>query len=145
MEVEPSTWYSSRDTHPSIDPAHWRLTSQPCLCSNHHSTWAHNVMTWLCYSWQYGPVVNDAMPLPSQIMCADSFWENTKNIFAFGFIFWKLNGTGSWHPSSWKDLHILLKHPVISNHGYGLVQNTTLSLSYHFVILIKTQMYKETK
>ena len=41
MEVEPSTWYSSRDTHPSIDPAHWRLTSQPCLCSNHHSTWAH--------------------------------------------------------------------------------------------------------
>ena len=41
MEVEPSTWYSSRDTHPSIDPAHWRLTSQPCLCSNHHSTWSH--------------------------------------------------------------------------------------------------------
>ena len=43
MEVEPSTWYSSRDTHPSIDPAHWRLTSQPCLCSNHHSTWAHKL------------------------------------------------------------------------------------------------------
>ena len=43
MEVEPSTWYSSRDTHPSIDPAYWCLTSQPCLCSNHHSTWAHVV------------------------------------------------------------------------------------------------------
>ena len=41
MEVEPSTWYPSRDTHPSIDLAHWRLTSQPCLCPNHHSTWAH--------------------------------------------------------------------------------------------------------
>ena len=41
MEMEPSTWYSSRDTHPSFDPTHWRLTSQPCLCSNHHSTWAH--------------------------------------------------------------------------------------------------------
>ena len=40
MEVEPSTWYSSRVTLPSHDPAHWRLTSQPCLCSNHHSTWA---------------------------------------------------------------------------------------------------------
>ena len=43
MAVEPSTWYSSRGTHPSIDPAHWRLTSQPCLCSNHHSTWGHSV------------------------------------------------------------------------------------------------------
>ena len=42
MEVEPSTWYSSRVTLPSHDLAHWRLTSQPCLCSNHHSTWAHN-------------------------------------------------------------------------------------------------------
>ena len=41
MEVEPSTWYSSRVTLPSHDLAHWRLTSQPCLCSNHHSTWAH--------------------------------------------------------------------------------------------------------
>ena len=40
MEVEPSTWYSSRVTLPSHDIAHWRLTSQPCLCSNHHSTWA---------------------------------------------------------------------------------------------------------
>ena len=40
MEVEPSTWYSSRVTLPSHDLAHWRLTSQPCLCSNHHSTWA---------------------------------------------------------------------------------------------------------
>ena len=40
MEVEPSTWYSSRVTLPSHDPAHWRLTNQPCLCSNHHSTWA---------------------------------------------------------------------------------------------------------
>ena len=40
MEVEPSTWYSSRVTLPSHDPAHWRLTSQPCLCPNHHSTWA---------------------------------------------------------------------------------------------------------
>ena len=39
--MEPSTWYSSRDTHPSINPAHWRLTSQPCLCPYHHSTWAH--------------------------------------------------------------------------------------------------------
>ena len=29
--------------HPSkyINTAHWGLTSQPCLCSNHHSTWAH--------------------------------------------------------------------------------------------------------
>ena len=36
MEVEPCTWYSSRDTHPSIDPAHWWLTSQPCQCPNHH-------------------------------------------------------------------------------------------------------------
>ena len=44
MEVEPSTWYSSRDTYPSIDPAHWRLTSQPSLCSNHDSTWAHNYL-----------------------------------------------------------------------------------------------------
>ena len=43
MEVEPSTWYSSRVTLPSHDLAHWRLTSQPCLCSNHHSTWAHYV------------------------------------------------------------------------------------------------------
>ena len=43
MEVEPSTWYSSRVTLPSPDPAHWRLTSQPCLCSNHHSTWAHKL------------------------------------------------------------------------------------------------------
>ena len=42
MEVEPSTWYSSRVTLPSHDLAHWRLTSQPCLCSNHHSTWAHS-------------------------------------------------------------------------------------------------------
>ena len=41
MEVEPSTWYSSRVTHPSSDPAHWCLISQPCLCSNHHCTWAH--------------------------------------------------------------------------------------------------------
>ena len=41
MEVEPSTWYSSRVTLPSHDLAHWCLTSQPCLCSNHHSTWAH--------------------------------------------------------------------------------------------------------
>ena len=41
MEVEPNTWYSSRVTLPSHDLAHWRLTSQPCLCSNHHSTWAH--------------------------------------------------------------------------------------------------------
>ena len=41
MEVEPSTWYSSRVTLPSTDPAHWRLTSQPCLCFNHHSPWAH--------------------------------------------------------------------------------------------------------
>ena len=40
MEVEPSTWYSSWVTLPSHDLAHWRLTSQPCLCSNHHSTWA---------------------------------------------------------------------------------------------------------
>ena len=40
MEVEPSTWYSSRVTLPSPDPAHGRLTSQPCPCSNHHSTWA---------------------------------------------------------------------------------------------------------
>ena len=46
MEVEPSTWYSSRVTLPSHDLAHWRLTSQPCLCSNHHSTWAHKAITW---------------------------------------------------------------------------------------------------
>ena len=44
MEEEPSTWYSSRVTLPSHDLAHWRLTSQPCLCSNHHSTWAHVVI-----------------------------------------------------------------------------------------------------
>ena len=44
MEVEPSTWYSSRVTLPSHDLAHWRLTSQPCLCSNHHSTWAHCIL-----------------------------------------------------------------------------------------------------
>ena len=43
MEVEPSTWYSSRVTLPSHDLAHWRLTSQPCLCSNHHSTWAQYI------------------------------------------------------------------------------------------------------
>ena len=24
-----------------IDGANWHLTSQPCLCTNHHSTWAH--------------------------------------------------------------------------------------------------------
>ena len=34
MEVKPSIWYSSRVTLPSTDPTHWRLTSQPCLCSN---------------------------------------------------------------------------------------------------------------
>ena len=45
MEVEPSTWYSSRVTLPSHDLAHWRLTSQPCLCSNHHSTWVHQVFS----------------------------------------------------------------------------------------------------
>ena len=49
MEVEPSTWYSSRVTLPSHDLAHWRLTSQPCLCSNHHSTWAHNIILGLVY------------------------------------------------------------------------------------------------
>ena len=49
MEVEPSTWYSSRDTHSSIDPAHWRLTSQPCLCSNHHSNRAQNVNSKVHY------------------------------------------------------------------------------------------------
>ena len=41
MEVEPSTCYSSRVTLPCADPAQWHLTSQPRLCSNHHSTWAH--------------------------------------------------------------------------------------------------------
>ena len=61
MEVEPSTWYSSRATLPSTDPTHWRLTSQPCLCSNHHSTWAH---MWGCmcstgpfqYRWLMGNI-----------------------------------------------------------------------------------------
>ena len=46
MEVEPSTWYSSRVTLPSHDLAHWRLTSQPCLCSNHHSTWVPRIYDW---------------------------------------------------------------------------------------------------
>ena len=57
MEVEPSTWYSTRDTHPSIDPAHWRLTSQPCLCSNHHSTWAHNYQVKITALCHYSDVI----------------------------------------------------------------------------------------
>ena len=59
MEVEPSTWYSSRVILPSIDPAHWGLTSQLCLCSNHHSTWAHLLLRGIFRSSvsQYPPDV----------------------------------------------------------------------------------------
>ena len=45
MGVELSTWYSSQVILPCIDPAQWRLTSQPCLCPNHHSTWAYFVLS----------------------------------------------------------------------------------------------------
>ena len=53
MEVEPSTWYSLQDTLPGTDPAHWRLTSRPCLCSNHHSTWAQLMDHHFSSKWQH--------------------------------------------------------------------------------------------
>ena len=104
MEVEPSTWYSSRDTHPSIDPAHWRLTSQSCLCSNHHSTWALNYRQFV-FRWYSTP--------PSRL------W-----IFAFG-------RSNSWwkgqcrRQGSQKHTTYIPRAPLHWNHDF--------TLHYHFL------------
>ena len=40
--------------HPSrYWPPHWRLTSQPCLCSYNHSTWTHSPDQLPAYSLEY--------------------------------------------------------------------------------------------
>ena len=52
IEVEPSAWYSSRDTLSGTDPTLWCLTSQPSQpCSNHHCSgsvgiYLHNFIPW---------------------------------------------------------------------------------------------------
>ena len=90
MEVEPSTWYSSRVTLPSHDLAHWRLTSQPCLCSNHHSTWAHG-----CYSLlkiAFTPIcactINSSISRSHDV--ADQLWWRQKTPYLATVVKWEI-------------------------------------------------------
>ena len=84
MEVEPSTWHSSRDTHPSIDPAYWRLTSQPCLCSNHHSTWAHCVVSY--YRAHHSNAVQQALISVECMQNRPDGWFNNTPFVNFGTV-----------------------------------------------------------
>ena len=138
MEVEPSTWYSSGVTLPSHNPAHWLLTSEPCLCSNHHSTWAHLVrlrstlaqaMVW-CWTapshhldqhWHLITDIDQHWPRPwhvtwqHQATTQDQCWDITTGICQHCPIPWPV--TLRCQASTWANAEITYVNPLANAYG----------------------------